>query len=126
MLHYLQECKALHNCAKLRPLACASLLFRHENGQRAAQAERAEKAKQPARDTLAARLQIVEKQLQGREYVTGNQFSVADAYFFTVLGWAKPLKYDLSRWPGIQAYQQRVAARPTVRAAMVAEGLIKE
>lgn len=85
-----------------------------------------EETKQAAHDTLAARLQIVERQLQGREYVTGNQFSVADAYLFTVLGWAKPLKFDLGRWPGIQAYQQRVAARPTVRAAMVAEGLIKE
>lgn len=85
-----------------------------------------EETKQSVYDTLAARLQIVERQLQGREYVTGNQFSVADAYLFTVLGWAKPLKFDLGRWPGIQAYQQRVAARPTVRAAMVAEGLIKE
>lgn len=85
-----------------------------------------EETKQAAHDTLAARLQIVERQLQGREYVTGNQFSVADAYLFTVLGWAKPLKFDLGRWTGIQAYQQRVAARPTVRAAMVAEGLIKE
>ncbi|HEY0845312.1 MAG TPA: glutathione transferase GstA [Noviherbaspirillum sp.] len=85
-----------------------------------------EETRQTVHDTLSARLQIVEQQLQGREYLTGNQFSVADAYLFTVLGWAKPLKFDLGRWPGIQAYQQRLATRPTVHAAMVAEGLIKE
>jgi len=85
-----------------------------------------EETKQAVYDTLASRLQFVEKQLQGRDYLTGNQFSVADAYLFTVLGWAKPLKFDLGRWPAVQAYLQRVAARPTVRAAMVAEGLIKE
>lgn len=82
--------------------------------------------KQAALDTLSTRFQFVEKQLEGREYLTGNQFSVADAYLFTVLGWTRPLKFDLGRWPGIQAYQQRVAARSTVHAAMVAEGLIKE
>lgn len=81
--------------------------------------------KQAVHDTISARLQFIEKKLQG-EYLTGNQFSVADAYLFTILGWAKPLKFDLGRWPGIQAYQQRVAARPTVHAAMVAEGLIRE
>lgn len=85
-----------------------------------------EATKQAALDTLSARFDYVEKQLQERDYLAGNQFSVPDAYLFTVLGWAKPLNIDLGRWPGIQAYQQRVAARPAVRAAMVAEGLIKE
>lgn len=85
-----------------------------------------EETKQVARDTIAARLAIVDKQLQGREYLGGNQFGVADAYLFTVLGWSKPLKFDLDRWPVVQAYQERVAARPAVRAAMIAEGLTKE
>jgi glutathione S-transferase len=82
--------------------------------------------KQTVRDTLALRFDIVEKQLQSNDYITGNQFSVADAYLFTVLSWARPLKLDLSRWPAVQSYLPRVAARPTVHAAMVAEGLIKE
>lgn len=85
-----------------------------------------EETKQAARDTIATRLDVVEKQLQGRDYLTGNQFSVADAYLFTIVGWARPMKFDLSRWPAVQAFMQRVAARPAVHAAMVAEGLIKE
>jgi len=85
-----------------------------------------EETKQAARDTIAARLHIVEKQLQGRDYLTGNQFSVADAYLFTVLCWTRPMKFDLGQWPAVQAYMQRVAARPAVHEAMKAEGLIKE
>ena len=86
----------------------------------------AEETKQMVRDIIAARLDIVEKQLQGRDYLLGNQFSIADAYLFTVASWAPHMKFDLGPWPAIQAYIQRVAARPAVRAAMVAEGLIKE
>lgn len=85
-----------------------------------------EETRQAARDTIAARLNIVEKQLQGADYLTGNHFSVADAYVFTVLSWARPMKLDLAQWPAVQAYMQRVAARPAVHDAMKAEGLIKE
>lgn len=85
-----------------------------------------EETKQAARDTISARINIVEKQLQGRDYLTGNQFSVADAYLFTVLNWARPMKFDLGQWPAVEAYMQRVAARPAVHDAMKAEGLIKE
>jgi glutathione S-transferase len=85
-----------------------------------------EGTKQAARDTIAARLHIVEKQLQGRDYLTGNHFSVADAYLFTVLNWARPMKFDLGQWPAVQGFMQRVAARPAVHDAMKAEGLIKE
>jgi glutathione S-transferase len=85
-----------------------------------------EETKQAMRDIITARFDIVEKQLQGRDYLLGNQFSIADAYLFTVGSWAPHLKFDLGPWPAIQAYMQRVAARPAVRAAMMAEGLIKE
>jgi glutathione S-transferase len=57
--------------------------------------------------------------------INGNQFSVANAYVFTVLGWSRHVKFELVRWPAVQGYLQRVAARPAVRAAMVAEGLLK-
>jgi glutathione S-transferase len=85
-----------------------------------------EETKQAARDIIAARLDIVEKQLQDKDYLNGNHFSVADAYLFTVLTWARPMKFDLGRWPAVQAYMQRVAERPSVREAMEAEGLIKK
>jgi glutathione S-transferase len=54
----------------------------------------------------------------------GDHFSVADAYLFTVTRWAGALKADLSRFPQVLAFQQRIAARPAVQAAMRAEGLI--
>jgi len=85
-----------------------------------------DETKKMARDTLALRLEIVAKQLDGKEYLTGNQFTVADAYLFTVLNWASRVDVDLSRWPVFKAFQQRVAARPAVHAVLVAEGLIKE
>lgn len=84
-----------------------------------------EETKQTVLNILALRIEIVEKQLKNSEYLGGNQFSVADAYLFTVLGWAQYVKLDLGRWPAVQAYLQRIAARPAVRAAMTEEGLIK-
>jgi glutathione S-transferase len=84
-----------------------------------------EETKQAARDMLAKRLAFVAQKLEGSEYLMGNQFSVADAYLFTVLNWAGHVKLDLSPWPVLTAYHQRVAARPAVHAALVAEGLIK-
>lgn len=84
-----------------------------------------EETKQAARDTLALRLELVARQLQNNDYLTGNQFTVADAYLFTVLNWSERVKVDLTPWPVFQAYRQRVAARPSVQEAMKAEGLIK-
>ena len=57
---------------------------------------------------------------------TGETFTVADAYLFTVVNWAGTLKVDLAPWPALQAFQARVAARPKVRETMKAEGLIKD
>lgn len=76
-----------------------------------------------ARATLERRLSYVDGELQGRAYLTGDGFTVADAYLFTVLSWMKPIGMDLSSWPRIVAFQARVAARPAVQAALKAEGL---
>ena len=63
--------------------------------------------------------------LEGKAYIMGDKFTAADAYLFTVLNWTNGLKIDLSKWPNIKAYAARVAARPKVREAMKAEGLIQ-
>lgn len=84
-----------------------------------------EETKQAARELLAKRLAFVAGKLEDSEYLMGNQFTVADAYLFTVLNWAGHVKLDLSPWPVLSAYHKRVAARPAVQAAMMAEGLIK-
>lgn len=76
-------------------------------------------------DYLKKRYPVAEKQLEGRDYLFGDRFSVADAYLFTVTRWAHKVKLDLSEFPNLMAFQKRVEARPAVQAAMKAEGLIK-
>jgi glutathione S-transferase len=76
-------------------------------------------------DRLALRLDWLAKQLEGRQYLMGDKFSVADAYLFTILSWAAPSKFDLGKWPVLQEYHKRVAARPKVQEALKAEGLVK-
>ena len=84
-----------------------------------------EEWKAQVKELLGKRLAVAAAQLGGRDYLFGQDFSVADAYLFTVLSWAGYVKLDLSPWPVLKDYQARVAARPAVRAAMLAEGLIK-
>jgi glutathione S-transferase len=72
---------------------------------------------------LRKRYGLLENSLDHQNYLFGDQFSVADAYLFTVTNWAKFLKVDLSAFPHVLAFQDRVASRPAVRAAMEAEGL---
>lgn len=71
------------------------------------------------------RLEYLARSLDGRDYLMGAGFSVADAYLFTLLNWAGFVKLDLGPYPQLKAYQARVAARPAVQAALRAEGLIK-
>jgi glutathione S-transferase len=82
-------------------------------------------AKETARTNLRNRLGYVAGKLADRDYLMGAQFTVADGYLFTVLSWAAFLQFDLSDWPVLGAYQQRVAARPAVQQALRAEGLVK-
>ena len=74
---------------------------------------------------LAKRYAIVEKQLAAHPYLLGESFTVADAYLFTVTNWAGKVKLDLAAFPNVRAFQERVAARPAVKAAMQAEERIK-
>jgi glutathione S-transferase len=78
-----------------------------------------------ATDRLTLRLDWLAKQLEGKQYVMGDKFSVADAYVFTILNWAGPSKFDMGKWPVLQEYHKRVAARPRVQEALKAEGLVK-
>jgi len=73
---------------------------------------------------LTQRYTYVNKMLEGRDYLGGERFSVADVYLFVVTNWAGHLKFDLSAWPNVQAFQKRIFARPAVQQALRAEGLI--
>ncbi|MBI5920981.1 MAG: glutathione transferase GstA [Betaproteobacteria bacterium] len=73
---------------------------------------------------LIRRIEHASQRLAGKKYVMGDDFTVADAYLFTVLGWGKYVGVDLAPWPTLTAYLGRVAARPEVQAALKAEGLV--
>lgn len=81
--------------------------------------------KQAAREALARRFDWLGTQLTGKSYLMGESFTVADAYLFTVLNWSPSTGIDLARWPVLQDYVARVAARPKVQEAMQAEGLVR-
>ncbi|MBW4051489.1 MAG: glutathione transferase GstA [Proteobacteria bacterium] len=74
---------------------------------------------------LNRRYTLVEQRLARQPYLLGAAFTVADAYLFTVTNWAGIVKLDLSAFPKLQAFQERIAARPAVKAAMSAEGLLQ-
>lgn len=78
------------------------------------------------RDKLSLRLDWLAGQLDGRDYLMGRQFTVADAYLYTILRWSPFVGIELAKWPVVAAYKARVEARPHVREALLAEGLIKE
>ena len=78
-----------------------------------------------ARKMLALRFSHIARHLDSRDYLGGDAFSVADAYLFTVLGWTDVVKFSLADWPQLQAFRERIGARPAVQAALRAEGLLK-
>lgn len=74
---------------------------------------------------LAQRLGYVDGKLAGKQYLAGEQFTVADIYLFVVLNWARAVSVDLSPFQNLQQFQERVAKRPAVQSALKAEGLVK-
>ena len=84
-----------------------------------------EEYKTSTKDKLKSRYTWVDEQLANKQFVMGDQFSVADAYLFTVTNWSKRVGPDLMSLANLQAWHERVGSRPAVQAAMKAEGLIK-
>jgi len=78
---------------------------------------------QQRRAALGKRYAYIEQVLAGQDYLTGTHFTVADAYLFTVSNWAGRVHVDLSGFPNLQAWLVRVAMRPAVQQAMLAEGI---
>jgi glutathione S-transferase len=63
--------------------------------------------------------------LKGKTYLLGNNFTVADAYLFTILNWPAHVAIDLAKWPVLAAYHTHIAQRPKVQQALREEGLLK-
>jgi len=84
-----------------------------------------EAAKEYVRKVLSARLDYLEHAIGSRNYLMGEQFTIADAYLYVVLGWGSHVGLDIGRWPALKRFHDRVGQRPSVIAALKSEGLIK-
>jgi len=85
-----------------------------------------EEYKTISKENIGKRFDWLDKQLAGKKYLMGDKFTVADAYLYTVARWSDRVGIDLSRWPNLKAYVDRVTARPKVQEALKAEGLIQD
>ncbi|MDG1471473.1 MAG: glutathione transferase GstA [Ascidiaceihabitans sp.] len=84
-------------------------------------------ARQRAETRVGRRAAYIEQSLaDGRAFLLGDTFTVADAYAFVVLNWAGFVGVSLAAYPKTQSYVARIAARPAVIKAMVAEGLMEQ
>ena len=84
-----------------------------------------DEAKETAKTGIAKRLAYLNDQLASKQYLMGSNFTVADAYAFTVVNWTNFLGIDLKAYPNLTAYMSRVGGRPKVQEALKAEGLVK-
>jgi glutathione S-transferase len=84
-----------------------------------------EEYKASVKERLLSRLKWVDEQLEGKTWLTGDDFTVADGYLFVVTNWPPRVDLDISRFKHLAAWRERVGARPAVQAAMKTEGLLK-
>lgn len=82
--------------------------------------------KKTVKENLAKRFALTQKRLEGKPWLMGDTFTVADAYLYTVLRWSPLVGVDLTPWPTLTQFVERAAARPHVVEAMKAERLIKD
>lgn len=81
--------------------------------------------REAAIDKLNNRFDWLSKQLDGKPYLMGDAFTVADAYLFNILSWARLVKFDLGPWPALGDYAGRIGARPAVVETLKSEGLLR-
>jgi glutathione S-transferase len=74
-----------------------------------------------ARETIEDYLKYVEQSLNGKSFILGTQFTIADCYLFVALGWSEWIDIDLNSYPEISAYRKRVSARPAIQRALARE-----
>lgn len=84
-----------------------------------------EEWQQSVRELLAKRLGFLQNILNTRPYLMGDDFTIPDAYLFTVLRWHRKAGIDLAQFPAVKSYYERVQSRPKVIEALQAEGLKK-
>ena len=87
--------------------------------------ETADSTRQAVKEKLAARFAELDARFARQSHLASEAFSAADVYAFVILSWAPMLGMSLKAYPHLQAWMQRIAARPAVQATLAAEGLAK-
>jgi glutathione S-transferase len=77
-----------------------------------------EESKAPLKAIAEKKLAFLNTQLANRQFLAANQYTVADAYCFTVIGWTKLLGIDMTPYPNVLGYCERISQRPAVVAAL--------
>ena len=85
-----------------------------------------ESTRQAVRERIATRFAELDRLLATRPYLMGGSFSIADAYAFTIVNWSHFTGIGLKAYPSLAAFQDRIAARPAVAAALRAEGVLRQ
>jgi glutathione S-transferase len=81
--------------------------------------------KQVLLDGLSQKLAFLDQHFQKSAFLMGEKFTVADAYLFTILTWAPGQGLELSRWPALKAWFDKIGARPAVKTALEAEKALR-
>ena len=76
------------------------------------------------RDKLKARFTHLDQHLASKQYLMGDMYTIADAHLFVVSNWASWTNFDLSPYPAVLSFRERVSTRPAVIAALMSEGLV--
>ena len=97
----------------------------HKNFSPLFRAEAADAVKEFARGMLTMRLDYLQGAVGAKSFLMGEQYTIADAYLFAVLGWGARVGVDLDKWPALQRLHERVGARPHSVEALKSEGLLK-
>ncbi len=77
------------------------------------------------RDRLTRHFDFLAQHFTKHHFLMGNQYTVADGYLFTVMNWSEHLKFDLTKWPSLLGFLERVKNRPATNTALKEQGLIK-
>lgn len=86
--------------------------------------ENSDEVKERTKQNLFKKFNLANAHLEKNQFILGNQFTIADAYLFTVINWSSMVKIDLTPWPFLKKFMETVRSRPAVITALKEEGLI--
>lgn len=116
---------ALARVQAFNSFICSTLHVNHAHGRRASRwadaPEAIEAMQRKMPETVAAAFDMIEKEMFKGPWVTGDDYSIADAYLFTVALWLEGDKVDTAKLPKIMAHRERMHARPQVAKVLAEE-----